>query len=190
LNRAADRCRLGQKAAIGRGQTTLRRCALTCLLLAALVAVGATHPAFAAKSLVHKSAPEFVVTDLNNQTLDLNAYRGKVVLLNFWATWCAPCQLEMPRFIAWQSQYGSRGLQIIGISMDDDPAQVRSFLEKLHLNYPVAMGDEKLGELYGGVLGLPLTLLIDSCGKVRAEYQGATRLTVIERQLKILLLHP
>jgi peroxiredoxin len=173
-----------------RGQTTLRVSALTCLLLTILVAAGAAHPAFAAKSLLHKSAPEFVLTDLNNKTIDLKAYHGKVVLLDFWATWCAPCQLEMPRFIAWQNQYGPRGLQIIGISMDDDPATVRAFLEKLQLNYPVAMGDEKLGELYGGVLGLPLTLLIDGRGTVRAEYQGAAPLPVIEKQLKVLLLHP
>jgi thiol-disulfide isomerase/thioredoxin len=156
-------------------------------LLAILIAAGGPCAAFAAQSLVDKSAPEFVLTDLNNKTIDLNADRGKVVLLNFWATWCAPCQLEMPRFVDWQSEYGPSGLEIIGISMDDDPAQVRSFLTKLHVNYPIAMGDEKIGELYGGVLGLPLTLLIDSSGTVRAEYQGATPLTVIEKQLKILL---
>jgi peroxiredoxin len=173
-----------------RGQTKLRRCAIACLLLGIFIAAGAPRPAFAAESLLHKSAPEFVLTDLNHKTLDLNAYRGKVVLLNFWATWCASCQLEMPRFVAWQSQYGPRGLQVIGISMDDDPAAVRTLLGKLHLNYPVAMGDEKIGELYGGVLGLPVTFLIDRSGKVRAEYQGATRLTVIEKQLKILLRQP
>ena len=191
MNRAADRRRLRPETAkictMKSAPTTLRRCAIICSLLGIFLLAGAPHPAFAAKSLVHKSAPEFVLTDLNNKTLDLNAYRGKVVLLNFWATWCAPCQLEMPRFIAWQNQYGPRGLEVIGISMDDAPAAVRTFLEKLRVNYPVAMGDEKIGELYGGVLGLPVTFLIDGSGTVRAEYQGTTRLAVIERQLKILL---
>jgi peroxiredoxin len=141
----------------------------------------------AASSLLHKEAPEFVRTDLKHQKLDLHAYRGKVVLLNFWATWCALCQLEMPRFVAWQNQYGTRGLQIIGISMDDDPALARKIFYKLNLNYPVAMGDEQLGKLYGGVLGLPLTYLIDSKGKVQAQFQGETDLKLIEEQFKPLL---
>ena len=140
----------------------------------------------AATSLLHKEAPEFVRTDLDHRKLDLRAYRGKVVLLDFWATWCASCQIEMPRFVAWQSQYGPRGLQIIGISMDDDPALARKMYEN-EVEYPVAMGDEKLGTLYGGVLGLPLAFLIDSQGKVQAQFRGETDLNLIEEQFKPLL---
>jgi thiol-disulfide isomerase/thioredoxin len=128
--------------------------------------------------------------DLNGKRVDLHAYRGKVVLLDFWATWCAPCQLEMPRFVAWQKQYGPRGLRVIGISMDDDPELARKLYKKLRLNYPVMMGNEKVGELYGGVLGLPVTFLIDSRGEVRAQFQGETDLNAMEEQLKALLLHP
>jgi len=128
-----------------------------------------------------------VRTDLENRKLDLRAYRGKVVLLDFWATWCASCQIEMPRFVAWQSQYGPRGLQIIGISMDDDPALARRVFEEQKLNYPVAMGDEKLGQLYGGVLGLPLIILIDSQGKVKARFRGEADLKLIEKRFKPLL---
>ena len=164
----------------------LRQRALTILLPALCLVASGIHPAFAAEVL-HKKAPEFVRTDLNHKKLDLNAYRGKVVLLNFWATWCAPCQLEMPRFVAWQRAYGPHGLQVIGISMDDDPSLVRSLYGKLQLNYPVAMGDAKLGELYGGVLGLPVTFLIDRHGEVRAKYQGETDLSRIEMQLQSLL---
>jgi thiol-disulfide isomerase/thioredoxin len=165
----------------------LRRFALTLLLVAACLAAGDTHAACAATSLVHKRAPEFVRTDLDHKRLDLNAYRGKVVLLDFWATWCAPCEVEMPSFVAWQKKYGPQGLQIIGISMDDDPALVRSLYSKLKLNYPVAMGDVKLGNLYGGVLGLPVTYLIDRHGMIRAEFQGETDLNKIETQLQFLL---
>jgi cytochrome c biogenesis protein CcmG/thiol:disulfide interchange protein DsbE len=157
------------------------------LLLYLWLGVNAVQASFAVSSLVHKAAPEFMRTDLKHRRLDLRTYRGKVVLLNFWATWCAPCQLEMPRFVAWQSQYGPRGLQIIGISMDDDSTAARSLFKKLKLNYPVAMGDEKLGQLYGGVLGLPLTFLIDSHGKVQAQYQGEADLNSIEEQFKTLL---
>ena len=165
----------------------LRRFALNLLLAAACLAAGGTHDACAATSLVHKRAPEFVRTDLDHKRLDLSAYRGKVVLLNFWATWCAPCQVEMPGFVAWQKKYGPRGLQIIGISMDDDPALVRSLYSKLKLNYPVAMGDVKLGNLYGGVLGLPMTFLIDRHGDIKAEFQGETDLGTMERQMQSLL---
>jgi thiol-disulfide isomerase/thioredoxin len=113
-----------------------------------------------------------------------------VVLLDFWATWCASCLVEMPRFVQWQQQYGPQGFQVIGISMDDDPALARKLSAKLRLNYPVAMGDDKLGELYGGVLGLPLTYLIDRDGKVRAQFQGETNLKTMEMQLKGLLVQP
>ncbi|MGA7159020.1 MAG: TlpA disulfide reductase family protein [Acidobacteriaceae bacterium] len=144
-------------------------------------------PAVASTSLLSKPAPEFTRADLNHKRLDLRAYRGKVVLLNFWATWCAPCQLEMPTFVAWQNEYGAQGLQVIGISMDDDAAPVRSLYKKLHLDYPVALGDAKLGELYGGVLGLPVTFLIDRDGKIRAEFQGETNLGKIQSAFQPLL---
>ena len=93
----------------------------------------------------------------------------------------------MPSFVDWQKKYGPRGLQIIGISLDDDPALVRSLYGKLKLNYPVAMGDVKLGDLYGGVLGLPITFLIDRHGVIRAEFQGETDLKKIEMQMQPLL---
>jgi peroxiredoxin len=149
--------------------------------------VSAAQSPVATTSLLHKQAPQFVRTDLENRKLDLSAYRGKVVLLDFWATWCASCQIEMPRFVAWQSQFGQRGLQIIGISMDDDPALARKRYKKMKLNYPVAMGDEKLGQLYGGVLGLPLTYLIDRQGNVKARFRGEADLNSIEEQFTPLL---
>jgi peroxiredoxin len=166
---------------------------MTRLLLAgALLAAGmaAGQAQTVAPSLVHKQAPQFVREDLSGKKLDLSALRGKVVLLNFWATWCAPCQLEMPRFVAWQRQYGQRGLQVVGISMDDDPELVRKVYAKLRVNYPVAMGDEQFGELYGGVLGLPVTYLIDTNGEVRAEFHGETDLDAMEAQMKLLLPRP
>jgi len=161
-------------------------CSLTIAVLL-LALMSGTNTAFAAKPLVHKTAPVFARADLNNKMLDLRVYQGKVVLLNFWATWCAACLIEMPRFVAWQNKYGPRGLQVIGISMDDDPALVRKLSTKLKLNYPVAIGDEKLGDLYGGVLGLPITYLIDSKGIISARYEGETDLKNIEMQMQSLL---
>ena len=159
------------------------------LLLGACFAAGAPT-AFAAESLLNKKAPEFTRKDLNGVNLDLAGFRGKVVLLDFWASWCAPCLVEMPRFAQWQRRYGPQGLQVIGISMDDDPALARKLYARLKLNYPVAMGDEELGHLYGGVLGLPLTFLIDRNGEVRAQFRGEPDLKAIEARLKALLSEP
>jgi peroxiredoxin len=167
------------------------RCLLKAtLLLAVCFASAGTKPALAAESLLNKKAPEFARRDLSGRSLGLAGFRGKVVLLDFWATWCASCLVEMPTFIQWQRQLGPQGLQIVGISMDDSPDLARRAFAKYKLNYPVAMGDEKLGELYGGVLGLPLAYLIDRDGIVRARFQGETDLKTVEKQLKQLLAQP
>jgi peroxiredoxin len=161
------------------------------IILGALLAAPAlAAPALAAQtpgSLLHQQAPQFARTDLNHQRIDLSAYRGHVVLLNFWATWCAPCQTEMPRFVEWQNQYRAAGLQIIGVSMDDDADQALALVRRRHLNYPVLMGDSELGLQYGGVLGLPVTFLIDRRGKVTARFKGATSMTAMRREVERLL---
>jgi len=167
--------------------SALRPSSVVRLIFCLCAAASAAQSPVTATSLLHKEAPQFVRTDFENRKLDLHALRGKVVLLDFWATWCASCQLEMPRFAAWQSQFGPRGFEVIGISMDDDPALARKLYKKLKLNYPVAMGDEQLGQLYGGVLGLPLTFLIDAQGNVQAEFRGETDLNLIEKEFKRLL---
>ncbi|MGA7522472.1 MAG: TlpA disulfide reductase family protein [Acidobacteriaceae bacterium] len=160
-------------------------------LLALLVALLAFLPtpaaAQASRALVSHPAPEFARPDLAHHRVGLAALRGKVVLLNFWATWCAPCRLEMPHFVGWQNQYGSEGLQIVGVSIDDDATPVRPFVEKLHVNYPILMGDARLGERYGGVLGVPVTFLIDRQGIVRARIDGAANLPALEKQIRQLL---
>ena len=151
----------------------------------------ATSPAIAAQTapsaLAHHPAPNFSRQDLQSKkTIRLVAFRGKVVLLNFWATWCDPCLTEMPTFNEWQKQYGPGNFQVIGVSMDDAPANVVSTVAKLKLNYPVLMGDEHLGAAYGGILGLPVTFLIDRRGKVQARYEGAD-IASIQRNVERLL---
>ena len=125
--------------------------------------------------------------DLNGNRIELSRDRGKVVLLNFWATWCAPCLTEIPVFVRWQRQYGGQGLQVIGVSMDDDAPPVRALYRKLKVNYPVVMGDAKVGELYGGVLGLPMMYLIDRHGTVVRQYRGVTDLKQLEGEVQRLL---
>jgi cytochrome c biogenesis protein CcmG/thiol:disulfide interchange protein DsbE len=121
---------------------------------------------------VGQAASNFRRVDLNNKKIELASYGGKVVLLNFWATWCAPCLTEMPVFAAWQREYGADKLQVIGVSMGDAAPAVVATVAKLKLDYPVLMGDEHIGAAYGGVMGLPVTFLIGRDGRIRKRYQG------------------
>ena len=137
-----------------------------------------------------EAAPDFTRPALSGEPVHLAQYRGKLVLLNFWASWCGPCLEEMPRFSAWQRDYGPRGLQVIGISMDDGAATAKRLLAKRPVAYPILMGDSALGELFGGVLGLPQTYLIDAGGRIVGRYQGGQNLKAMEAQIRSLLPHP
>jgi cytochrome c biogenesis protein CcmG/thiol:disulfide interchange protein DsbE len=135
----------------------------------------------------HPVAPDFAVTDLDGRRLALADLKGKVVLVDFWATWCEPCRVEIPAFVSLQSRYGPQGLQIVGISLDDDAAPVREFYEHYHMNYPVALGSAALAEQFGGILGLPVAFVIDRGGRIRAKNVGQTEAAVFENEIKGLL---
>jgi cytochrome c biogenesis protein CcmG/thiol:disulfide interchange protein DsbE len=135
----------------------------------------------------HRLAPDFTLPQLDGQDLRLSSYRGKIVLLDFWATWCDPCREETPHLVELQQKYGDRGLQIIGVSMDDSPEPVRPFYQQFHMNYPVVMGTAKTGELYGGVLGLPIAFLIGRDGIIYAKHVGATDAAAFEKDIESLL---
>jgi peroxiredoxin len=139
------------------------------------------------KSSAQRIAPDFTLPQLSGQPLTLSGYRGKVILLDFWATWCEPCRVETPFFVDLQGKYGSRGLQIIGVSMDDTADPVQGFYQQFKMNYPVVMGNAQIGEEYGGVLGLPIAFLIDRDGRIRSKHMGATDASVFEREVTALL---
>jgi thiol-disulfide isomerase/thioredoxin len=149
---------------------------------------GASAAPLRADAAAPRSPPElaadFERTDLAGRPVRLSDYRGKLVLLSFWATWCEPCRAEAPRFSFWQQKYGRRGLQVLGISMDDDVAPVVDFVGKLRLAYPIVMGDARLAELFGGVLGLPLAFLIDRSGRIIARYRGELDLNGLEARIE------
>lgn len=132
-------------------------------------------------------APDFVLPQLDGTPLRLSAYRGKVVLLDFWATWCDPCREETPHFVDLQQQYADRGLEIIGVSMDDTSEPVRDFYRQFHVNYPVVMGDAKTGEAYGGVLGLPIAFLLDRDGRIVTKHMGPTEAATFDQEITSLL---
>ena len=163
------------------------RTRLTPLLLLAILFTFPIAACTSSNSLLHKPAPPFVRTSLDGRSLDLAALKGQVVLLTFWATWCEPCQAEMPHFIDWQNSFGHQGLQIVAVSMDDDAAPVRALIAQRGVNYPVVMGDVKLADQFGSILGLPVTFLIDRRGRVAAIFKGETDLHKMERSLHHLL---
>jgi len=160
---------------------------LNLLRLAAVVASLALLSAAACSKSSMQAAPDFSLRDLSGHNVHLTDYRGRLVLLNFWASWCAPCREEMPQFSQWQSSYGPRGLQVIGVSMDDDAKTAREFLKQHPVSYPIVMGDDKLGESFGGILGLPTTYLIDAQGRIVARYLGESNVKALGTRMRALL---
>lgn len=153
------------------------------LLLAGIAAYRWRSSDTGSNATIHAVAPEFSLTTIDGKTLALSDYRGKIILLDFWATWCTPCRDEIPRFVRLQDKYGAAGFQIIGISMDDSAEPVRQFHRDFHINYPIALGGARLGELYGGVFGLPIAFLIDRQGRILSKHVGATDPVIFDQEI-------
>lgn len=145
---------------------------------------GGSRPA--ATSFKGHDAPDFVLTDLQGHSLKLSDLRGKAVVLNFWATWCPPCKEEIPWFVELQKRYAADGLQVVGVSMDDDSDQkaVAKFAAENSINYPVLLGKEKVAEQYGGIDYLPTTFYIDRNGVVMERVFGQPGRSEIEQNVK------
>lgn len=132
-------------------------------------------------------APAWELSDVNGKPVSFDQFKGKVVVVDFWATWCAPCRAEIPGYIAMQQKYG-QDLAIVGISMDQaGPDVVKAFAEKFRVNYPMVMGDEKVVSAFGGVEALPTTFLIDRSGQVRDRKDGAVETAEYEQKVAAVL---
>jgi len=145
----------------------VRNCAVICLLLFSLSKMNA------APLTAGHTAPPFVLKQADGKTVSLASHKGQVVLLNFWATWCAPCRVEMPWFEEFSKTYANRGLVVLGVSLDDGGWKaVQPAISKLKVSYPIVLGDGKIMKSYGMGDLLPATFLIDRTGKIRAVKVG------------------
>jgi thiol-disulfide isomerase/thioredoxin len=135
-------------------------------------------------------APDFELTSLDGGKLKLSSLRGKAVLLNFWATYCGPCKVEMPWFVELQKEYGPQGFQIVGVAMDDASTDdIERFAKDVGINYPILLGKESVGLSYGGVNVLPTTYFLDRNGKVIAREFGLQSRSVFVDHIKQALGH-
>ena len=131
----------------------------------------------------------FTLKDMNGQEVTLSAYKGKVILLDFWATWCGPCKIEIPWFVALQTKYGKDGLQVLGVSVDDTVDKLKPFADSLEMNYPVlqGLGHDDLQDAYGPLWGIPVTAVISRDGRICAKHTGISARESFEREIKSLL---
>jgi len=142
-------------------------------------------PSFAPRLTQSSLAPDFSLESLDGKTMRLSDLRGKAVLLNFWATWCGPCKIEMPWFVELQNQYASQGLQILGVAMDDASKEdIGKFAKEMGVNYPILIGKESVGDQYGGVPALPESFLISRDGKIVDKIIGLRGKAEIEDSVK------
>jgi thiol-disulfide isomerase/thioredoxin len=130
-------------------------------------------------------APDFTLESLDGKSVRLSDLRGKAVLLNFWATWCGPCKIEMPWFVELQQQYGAQGLQVVGVAMDDASKEdIAKFAKDMGVNYPILIGKESVGDAYGGVPALPESFFIGRDGKLVDKIIGLKGKGEIEDTVK------
>jgi cytochrome c biogenesis protein CcmG/thiol:disulfide interchange protein DsbE len=120
-----------------------------------------------------KTAPDFALKDPDGKIVHLSDYKGKVVILDFWATWCGPCKIEIPWFMDMQRKNKDKGFEVLGVAMDDEGWEaVKPFSQQLGINYRLVMGNDQTAQLYGGVDALPTTFLIDRAGRIAAVHVG------------------
>jgi thiol-disulfide isomerase/thioredoxin len=135
-----------------------------------------------------KPAPKLNLNDLEGRVLRLSDFKGKVVLLNFWATWCAPCRAEMPDLVKWQREYKSRGLQVVGVTYPPtELTEAREFIKSIEVNYPIALGEEGTKAIFDKGETLPVTVVIDKKGMVREVIRGIIFPDEFEQKVKPLL---
>jgi thiol-disulfide isomerase/thioredoxin len=146
-------------------------------------------PAFSQETSGAKTpAPDWKLTDLNGKPVNFSDFRGQVLVLDFWATWCGPCRVEIPHFVELQKQYGDKGLTVIGVSLDEQGSDVvKKFVKRFGVNYPIVVGNEKVAEAYGGIGAIPTTFVIDRQGWIVRQHIGYDDKASFEKEIQSLL---
>ena len=133
-------------------------------------------------------APAWQLQDVDGKTVRSSDFKGKVVILDFWATWCGPCRMELPGFVELQKRYEKQGLAVIGVSVDQiSPGEVKKFAQQSGLNYPVILADAKATQAFGGIEAIPTTFVIDREGRIVKQHLGFTEKEEFEKEIKSLL---
>ena len=142
-------------------------------------------------SLVSKPAPDFDLTDSSGANVKLSERKGKVVLLNFWATWCGPCKVEIPWFISFQQQYKDQNFEVVGVAFDDEGwDMVKPYIAEHRINYRIVLGNDNLDKAYGGIESLPTTFVIGRDGHVASKHVGLVSKSTYQEEIVRLLKAP
>lgn len=158
------------------------------IILVIAFAAPATVPADLTPTASRKPLPEVALTDSKGAPVNLSAYNGRVVLLDFWATWCEGCKEEIPWFMEFQNKYGQKGLAVVGASLDDDGwKSVKPYLRQHGINYRIVIGTLESAKQFGVGKGMPVTLLIDRNGKIADIHPGMVDKDAFEREIQTLL---
>lgn len=163
-----------------------RWCLLSFVLLVLIAGCGG--PAKKEDQMINQPAKDFSLSDLENNQVSLANFKNKIIVLNFWATWCSPCKKEIPDLVDLHKKYREKGVVVVGIALDEEGSTVvKPFIQEYKVNYPILLGNEQISKDYGGIIGVPTSFILDAKGNVYKKYVGYRPVSEYERDIDALL---